>query len=86
MTEMTEAELLTALQESLRQAAEGPDGAMTTREIRKELGVGVRQAREIIRTLTEQGRIRPVRVKRPAIDGVMRPSTAYQMIPAEGGG
>lgn len=80
-SDMNQNELLAALQESLEQAAEGPDGAMTTEDICWELDISKHQARRMLKRLKRDGRLRVVTVTRPALDDQPRPHKAYQMLP-----
>lgn len=80
---MTENELLLAVRESLERAAEGPEGAMTVKDLSREMGLSRRLVRKQLDLLKEQGRIRTVRVRRPALDDYLRPVTAYQILQTE---
>lgn len=61
-----------ALLEALREAYERPDPndkALTVREMSKANGWSIRRTRDVLRDLVEDGKAKPVRVYRSAIDG-----------------
>ena len=78
MESITEAELLEEIRAALGDP--GPDDAYTTMEIAGLLGVSQNTARERIRPLVMSGRMKPVRVRRTRMDGVVQTTTAYRLV------
>ena len=75
---ITEAELLETLAQHLRGTT--PDEARTVNEIMGDTGWGKVKVTRVLQKLQAQNRLVPHRVYRTAIDGTMRPSTAYTML------
>ena len=85
MADMTESELLQALQDALEAAAENEDadGALTVTELSDQLDWYREKVCKWLRSLNRQGRLECIKVRRPAIDGSIRVSPAYRVVEAE---
>jgi len=83
---ITEAELLEALQQALREAKEHPGedeqaaGALTVSELADELGWYPEKVRRRLKQLKAQGLLESIKVHREAIDGSSRVSPAYRFV------
>ena len=84
MADLTEGELLQALQAALQEAqqaeAEGADGALTARELTDVLGWYSGRVHRWLRTLKDQGKLEVIKVHREAVDGSSRVSPAYRLL------
>lgn len=77
--EITENEMLAALADAVKRVPNGEDG-LTSTEICAALGVNMMKARNAIRTLIQQGTMRPVQVRRMALDGRNALVSGYQFV------
>ena len=86
MADMSESELLEALQAAMQAAGQGDEapGAMTTAELADETGWSTARVRRGLKALKRAGRLERVYVQREALDDSMRPTPAYRIVEAEG--
>jgi hypothetical protein len=75
---ITHAELLDALAQALPTA---PNDARTVDELCQATGWNETRVRKSLRAYMQQGKLMPHTVRRPAIDGTLRPTTAYTLKP-----
>lgn len=76
---MTEAELLAGVREAEAQLAAATPGVVgiTTAELGRHWGIDHRSARTRVAELVAAGLLRPVKVRRPRIDGIMLTVTGW---------
>lgn len=75
---VTENDLLDEVRAALER--QGPEDALTTREMCAAMGVGMPKMREIVRALVESGAVEPVKVLRPRMDGTPTTVSAYRYV------
>ncbi len=76
---MTRDQMLAALAEAAQRVPNGAEG-LTTVEVSEALSVHMQKARNAIRTLIQQGVMRPVQVRRVALDGRNALVSGYQFV------
>lgn len=76
---ITQDEILEALASAF--TSDAPEGAKTVQELAIEMKKGIGVVRRSLQMFQQAGRLRAYRVKRAAIDGVLRPTTAYVIVP-----
>ena len=77
---ITEAELVEALAQAVQGAS--PEDARTSRELMQEFGLSQHALDNALNILHSENRLVAHRIRRPARDGVMRPTVAYTILPA----
>lgn len=84
---MEEHELLAAVLEARLESADD-DGAMTAKEIAKEVGMGIQKTRALLNELQDNGMIQVVWTKRPTLStpltGTMLPVYGYVFVRDQG--
>jgi hypothetical protein len=78
--ELTTNELIAELHRAFA-AMDGPNDGYTTTDIRDLTGWGLAKTLTVLRQLIRDGAVKPVRVRRPRIDGQMNTVTAYILTP-----
>jgi len=76
---MTRDQMLAALAEAAQRVPNGDEG-LTTTEVSEALALHIDRARDAIRVLIQQGAMRPVKVRRMAMDGRNSLVSGYQFI------
>lgn len=76
---ITQDEILEALASAF--TSDAPENAKTAQELAVETGKSVNTVRRSLQMFQRVGRLRAYRVKRLAIDGTNRPTTAYVILP-----
>ena len=79
VTQITQDEILDALASAF--TSDAPEAAKTVQELAIEAGKGIETVRRGLQIFQRDGRLRAYRVKRVAIDGRNRPTTAYVVLP-----
>lgn len=77
---VTESDLLDALAAS--QVSDAPKHARSAAEMADETGVAITTVNKALRALHRTGRVQSFMVRRPAVDGKMRPIPVYVIRPA----
>jgi len=77
MIDITQNELLAALNEAARVEDGNPFGALTSVEIAEAMGAGVERTRKMIRAGVNSGLVLCVRVRKSRIDGAITLVPAY---------
>jgi len=75
---ITQDEILDALASAF--TSDAPENAKTAQELAEEAGKSLNSIRRGLQIFQRAGRLRAYRVKRPAIDGTSRPTTAYVVL------
>jgi predicted transcriptional regulator len=78
---ITAAELMEAL--AYAGKADSPDGALTTREMAEETGLGLNTIRNALRAYEKAGRLITHRVLRPRLGGGHAWTVAFTILPAK---
>ncbi len=77
--DVTESELIEALQRALQASEQSDGGALTARELGELLGWGERKINRGLHILDKQGRLEVVYVTRRRLDGAMGHPSAYRI-------
>lgn len=80
MSQISQAAILEAIEDSLRNANETPEGALSVAEIMAETGLQMKEVRDYLKVLKAQGRLRVHITKREALDTRMRPVPVYEIL------
>jgi hypothetical protein len=78
---ITTTEILDALAYAAK--SDGPDGAMTTREMCEETGLGIGTIRSALRAYEKEGRLVTHRVLRPRLGGGHAWAAAFTILPVK---
>ena len=80
MEAVTQASLLEAIAEALRDVPQDPEEGVTAHELADHFGCDVIHVRRRIGRLLKDGRAQCVRVRRPRIDGVVQKVPGYRIV------
>ena len=84
MTMLTQAQILEELEQAIAATGEeNIEGAYTTRDLSRMLGLSTSAIRVRLQVLSEAGRLETATVTRTNIAGVPQPRTAYRILPTQ---
>jgi predicted ArsR family transcriptional regulator len=76
---MTHNELVEALEAASRRPSDDA-GFMTTKDLSRELGIGLAAVRVRLQHLADDGRLVVGKIMRPTLGGIDTPVTAYKLV------
>lgn len=76
---ITESELLQAIQDAMQATPDNPSGALTREDLQDQLELSTYSVRKFLKQLHKAGKLEVVKVYRETIDGVKRPTPAYRI-------